>query len=88
MSVVRTALRAGSITETVPSSMFGTHSSPATQADASGFLPTGIRASMDPVAGSRRTTSSASVETHSASAEGVIQSDFGTAKRATTLRTG
>ena len=45
---------------------------------ASGFPPTGIRASTAPVLGSSRTTSFASVETQSASAEGVIQSAFGT----------
>ena len=72
------------MTETVPSSMFGTHSSPPIQADASGFVPTGIRASTAPVAGSSRTTSFASVETQRASADGVIQSAFGTGKRATT----
>ena len=77
-NVVRTVFVAGSITEIVPSSMFGTQSSPPTQAEASGLWPTGICARTAPVAGSSLTTTLLSPETQSASADGVIQSACGT----------
>src|SRR5215211_8258827 len=76
--VVRTAFFAGSTIEIVPSSMFGTQSSPLTHAEPSGFAPTGMVATTAPPAGSIRVICPASLETQSASGDGVIQSAFGT----------
>src|SRR3954447_26479432 len=83
--VVRTAFFAGSTIETVPSSMFGTHSSPLIHADPSGLAPTSTFAVTAPVAGSTRKTRPVSLETQSASGEGVIQSTLASEIRFTTL---
>src|SRR5262249_34733627 len=71
--------------EIVPSSMFGTHSSPLIQADPSGLAPTSMRAVTEPVAGSTRKTRPVSLDTHRESDDGVIQSTFASEMRLTTL---
>jgi hypothetical protein len=82
---VRTSFFAGSTIEMVPSSMFGTHSSPLIHAEPRGLAPTCTLAVTEPVAGSTRKTRPVSLETHSASGEGVIQSTFASEIRFTTL---
>src|SRR3954447_9402339 len=84
-SVVRTSFFAGSTIETVPSSMFGTQSSPLIHAEPSGFAPTSTRAVTAPVVGSTRKTRPVSLETHSESLDGVIQSTLASEIRFTTL---
>ena len=86
MSVVRTVFFAGSTIDTVPSSMFGTQSSPRgvpTHAEPSGFVPTRTFATIAPVVGSTRHDLTVSLETQSASGEGVIQSTFARLTRVT-----
>jgi len=65
---------ATSTTETVFESMFGTQSSPRITTEARGFSPTGTDAVIWSVCGSSRYTLFVSLEIHSASAVGVIQS--------------
>src|SRR3954470_4832627 len=74
--VRETALLAGSTTESVFESMFGTHRSPPTNALASGFAPTRTVAVTLRVRGSSRYTRLRSLDTQSAPAPGVIQSAF------------
>src|SRR5262249_50199122 len=82
--VFRTAFDAGSTTEIVPPSRFGTHRASFTHAEPTGFAPTTMVAVTTPRAGSIRLTRFVSAETQSESAEGVIQSARGTAIRSVT----
>ena len=72
---------AGSTTEIVFASMFGTQSAPSTQALASGFAPTATDPTTFRLTGSSRNTRPRSLETQSAPPPGVIQSAAGTAIR-------
>ena len=74
-----TVFVAGSTTEIVFASMFGTHRAPSTQALARGFAPTATEPTTFRLTGSSRNTRPRSLETHSAPPPGVIQSAAGTA---------